>query len=83
FLQVLVFQMLLPTLDDKSKIRLTKANAAEHLTEDERQRLEALVGDLNQVQIYVRGKSPENPEGVAGMTICAEVVAPTEEMRKL
>ena len=41
------------------------------------------MGDLNQVEIYVRGKSPENPEGVAGMTICAEVVAPTEEMRKL
>ncbi len=83
FLQALIFQMLLPTLDDKSKVRLTKANAAEHLAEDERQRLEALVGDLNQVEIYVRGKSPENPEGVAGMTICAEVVAPTEEMRKL
>lgn len=83
FLQALIFQMLLPTLDDKSKVRLTRTNAAEHLAEDERQRLEALVGDLNQVEIYVRGKSPENPEGVAGMTICAEVVAPTEEMRKL
>lgn len=83
FIQALIFQMLLPTLDEKSKIALTSANANEHLAPDERQRLEALVGDLDKAQLYIRGKSPECPEGVGGMTICAEVVTPTEEMRKL
>lgn len=82
FLQVLIFQMLLPTLDDQSKIRLTSENANKHLDADERQRLESLVGNLDKVELYVRGKSPECPEGIGGMTICAEVVTPTEEMRK-
>ncbi|KXS55095.1 MAG: type II secretion system protein E [Marinobacter sp. T13-3] len=82
FISILIFQMLLPTLDEKSKIRLTHANLHEHLDDDEAERLLHLVPDLDSQTIYVRGKSREYPEGVSGMTICAEVVPPDEPMRR-
>lgn len=82
FISALIFQMLLPTLDPKSKIRLTPENVRDYLDEDEANRLLALVPDLTAAEICIRGKSDEFPEGVAGMTICAEVVTPTEIMRR-
>lgn len=82
FISALIFQMLLPTLDPASKIRLTTENLRAHLEADEADRLLALVPDLDAFEICIRGKSDEFPEGVAGMTICAEVVTPTEIMRR-
>jgi type II secretory ATPase GspE/PulE/Tfp pilus assembly ATPase PilB-like protein len=83
FLSALVFQMLLPTMDSESKIRLTDQNIGDYLSDTQRERLAKLVPDLTEDSLYVRGESAEFPEGVSGMTICAEVVIPDEIMRKM
>lgn len=82
FLSALIFQMLLPTLDPKSKVRLTRDNVSEHLEPDEAKRLVRLFPDFDKRTMFVRGTSRENPEGVSGMTICAEVVIPDDPMRR-
>lgn len=82
FISALVFQMLLPTLDPASKIRLTKENIREYLEPDEANRLVRLFPDFDKQTICVRGTSKEYPEGVGGMAICAEVVIPNDQMRR-
>lgn len=79
---VLVFQMLLPKLDPNSKIRITSENMRQHLTPDLIERLLHVCPDLSKANICVRGSSPEYPEGISGMTICAEVVMPDLIMRR-
>ncbi|MGX1201051.1 GspE/PulE family protein [Marinobacter sp. MBR-105] len=81
-INALVFQMLLPKLDDKSKIRLTPENMYDHLDRDLVNRLSHVCPDITKANICVRGQSTEYPEGVSGMTICAEVIAPDLVMRK-
>ena len=83
FISILIFQMLLPVMDSKSKTRLTAGNIDEHLTAEEKDRLLALVPDFDAHEICVRGTSREFPEGIAEMTICAEVVVPDPKMRRL
>lgn len=83
FLAILIFQMLLPVLDEDSKIRITSRNIDSHLTADVKSRLLSLVPDVDVVSIYVRGKSRTAPEGVSSMTICAEVVVPNETLRRM
>lgn len=82
FISVLIFQMLLPTLDDKSKVRVTHDNIDKYFGSEEKERLLSLVPNLEEHTICIRGTSREYPEGVAGMTICAEVVLPDETMRR-
>ncbi len=83
FVSALVFQMLLPTMDPETKIRLTKNNVSDHCSETQIVRLLNLVPDIEAHSISVRGSSDEYPEGVSGMTICAEVVIPDETLRNL
>ncbi|WP_273208957.1 GspE/PulE family protein [Marinobacter subterrani] len=82
FLAALIFQVLLPTLDPNSKLGLTMANIDEHLAPEERERLLSVVPDIDKHEICIRGSNRENPEGISGMTICAEVVIPDETMRR-
>jgi len=81
FISALVFQMLLPKLDEQSRIRLTTSNIAEHLDAEEADRVMQVVPNLDEMNVCVRGSRPEYPEGIAGMTICAEVMSPTQAMR--
>ena len=81
FISALVFQMLLPKLDDKTKIRITNENIRDYLDVDLITRLQRVVPDIDSRNICVRGTSPENPEGIAGMTICSEVISPDFQMR--
>lgn len=81
-INVLVFQMLLPKLDDNSKIRLTPDNMRDHLDTDLINRLSHVCPDISKANICLRGASSEYPEGVSGMTICAEVIAPDLVMRQ-
>lgn len=81
FLNALVFQMLVPTLDPATKIRLTRENLNEHMEPRQRDRFLRLFPDFDKKEIYVRGQSDSNPEGVNGMTICAEIVIPDDKMR--
>lgn len=81
FISILIFQMLLPVMDEASKIKLTSNNIGEHLSGGVKDRLLMLVPDIDDHEICVRGSRPEFPEGVASMTICAEVVVPDETMR--
>jgi general secretion pathway protein E len=83
FLAILIFQMLLPVLDDATKIKLTSSNIDKYLAIDVKSRLLSLVPNIDTANIYVRGKSSAAPEGVSGMTICAEVVVPDETMRRM
>jgi type II secretory ATPase GspE/PulE/Tfp pilus assembly ATPase PilB-like protein len=81
FISALVFQMLLPKLDEQSRIRLTTSNIAEHLDAEEADRVMQVVPNLDEMNVCVRGSRPEYPEGIAGRTICAEVMSPTQAMR--
>lgn len=82
FISALVFQKLVPTLDPDSKVRLTKENLGDYLEGAEASRMLRLFPDFDKRTLYVRGTSREFPEGVAGMTICAEVVIPDDQMRR-
>ena len=81
FINALVFQMLIPLLDQETKIRLTKSNLNDYMDERQRDRFLRLFPDFDSKNMYVRGKSPQNPEGLKGMSICAEVVIPDDYMR--
>jgi hypothetical protein len=70
-------------MDPETKIRLTKNNVSDHCSETQIVRLLNLVPDIEAHSISVRGSSDEYPEGVSGMTICAEVVIPDETLRNL
>ncbi|ONF42607.1 secretion system protein E [Marinobacter lutaoensis] len=82
FLNALVFQMLLPVLDDKSKIRLTPENIDQFMDQKQKARFLKLFPDYEHKRICVAGSSEEHPEGLAGMTLCAEVVIPDDTMRE-
>ena len=81
FINALVFQMLIPLLDQETKVRLTKSNLNDYMDERQRDRFLRLFPDFDSKNMYVRGKSPQNPEGLKGMSICAEVVIPDDYMR--
>lgn len=81
FISALVFQMLLPKLDDQTRIRLTTVNVQDYLNEEMAARLLRAVPDLDTSNVCVRGSRPEYPEGISGMTICAEVLSPDQAMR--
>jgi type II secretory ATPase GspE/PulE/Tfp pilus assembly ATPase PilB-like protein len=81
FISVLVFQMLLPKLDEQSRIRVTSQNIHDLLSEEEAERVLAVVPNLDAANICIRGSRPEYPEGISGMTICAEVLNPDQIMR--
>jgi len=81
FVNALVFQMLVPTLDPNSKVRLTRDNLDDYMEPRQRERFLSLFPDFHQKELYVRGSSDQHPEGVNGMTICAEIVIPDDRMR--
>lgn len=83
FLRILAYQVLMPRLADATKIRITSKNVHEYLQESEIGRLSVIVPDLDAVNVCVRGVSDEFPEGIGGMTICAEIVEPDAKLRKL
>lgn len=81
FLNALVFQQLIPVLDEETKIRLTRANIDDYMSARQKKRFLSLFPQFDQEKIYVRGSSAKNPEGIGGMSICAEVVIPDDYMR--
>jgi type II secretory ATPase GspE/PulE/Tfp pilus assembly ATPase PilB-like protein len=83
FISALCYQMLLPRLDDASKVRVTKDNMHELLGPDLTTRILEVCPNVDQANIHIRGNSnPEYPLGIAGMTICAEVISPDYKMRE-
>lgn len=81
FISTLVFQMLLPKLDEKTSIRLTNENIWDLVSEESAERILSVTPDLSAVNVCVRGYRPEYPEGISGMTICAEVLTPDQKIR--
>lgn len=81
FINALVFQKLLPVMDEETKIRLTPQNLDEFFKGRQKDRFLRLFPDYDKKSIYVKGSSEENPEGLAGMTLCAEIVIPDDVMR--
>lgn len=83
FISALCYQMLLPKLDESSKIRVTKQNMKELLGPDLTTRVLEVCPNVDEANIHIRGNSnPQYPEGISGMTICAEVVTPDYKMRE-
>jgi len=81
FISALVFQMLLPKLDDDSKIQLNQDNIYDYLDRDLVHRI-MRVADITKANICIRGSSEAYPEGICGMTVCAEVITPDMKMRE-
>lgn len=84
FISALIYQMLLPQLDDHTKIELRSAEQMEkYLDKDLVHRLMQVAENLDEATICVRNReSVDNPEGTSGMTVCAEVIIPDEVMLK-
>ncbi|ARM86295.1 ATPase, T2SS/T4P/T4SS family [Marinobacter salarius] len=83
FINALIFQMLLPVMDDDTKIRLTEKNIDDFMSRRQKDRFIRLFPDFARKPIYVRGSSEEYPEGVSSMTLCAEVVIPDDRLRAM
>lgn len=80
FISALCYQMLLPCLNDETKIQITKGNIREYLESDLVLRILEVVPDIDEANLCIRNPTPENPDGYSGQTICAEVIMPDEVM---
>lgn len=81
FLNALVFQKLLPVLDEATKVRITPANIDQFMDSRQKARFLKLFPDYEHKKLFAAGYSEANPEGIGGMTICAEIVIPDDTMR--
>jgi len=82
FINALVFQKLLPVMDDDLKIRLSARNIDQYMDERQKARFMRLFPDFEKRSIFVRGSSPDKPEGLSGMTLCMEIIIPDDTMRE-